>query len=112
MANKTVTLVKFTLLAAFDGTLTGARLEAIGDRLAEQLRDEKQTRTVASEYDDVATTLPRVDDDDALADALDKQFPNDGLPIGPCPGVRVLGRNGTFQQARLTRNEEHLELWL
>jgi hypothetical protein len=42
----------------------------------------------------------------------EKPMDIDVLMVGPVPGVKVLGRNGTFRNARLTRNENRIELWL
>jgi hypothetical protein len=105
------TLVKFTILAAFeDGEVP--QLEDLGDRLAEVVRYEAGTLTAAAEYESVQAQVDNDDPDDALGDALATQFPSDTLPVGPTPGVKVLGRNGTFKQARLTRKEHRIELWL
>lgn len=104
------TLVKFTLLAAFEGgeEIPMAHLEDLGDHLAELLRQNDRILTVASEYDSIEA---RVREDEEL-DALVKHFPSDTLPVGPVPGVKVLGRNGTFKGARLTRKDHRIELWL
>ena len=89
----TRTLVKFTLLAAFDDKGPLPHLEDLGDRLAEMIRDVDGVVTVASEYDSVAAKgLAEEDADLALAQA----FPTDTLAVGPCPGLKVLGRNGTL----------------
>jgi len=69
------TLVKFTLLAAFDGDENTLALEDMGDRLAELLRADDRTLTVASEYDSVVSDVPEDEEGDELVDALVKQFP-------------------------------------
>jgi hypothetical protein len=104
------TLVRLTILAAFDAGEVPP-LEDLGDRLAEVVRADAGTLTVATEYDSVAATVD-TDDDDGLINALTDTFPTDTLPVGPTPGVKVLGRNGTFKGARLTREENRIELWL
>jgi hypothetical protein len=69
------TLVKLTLLIAFDGEVPEGRLEALGDDLAESVRQDRAlgALTVAAEYDSVEKEVP--EDDDELAAALDQEFP-------------------------------------
>lgn len=101
-----VRLAKITLLAAFPAD-TPVDLETMGDAAAEMFRD-LGALTVATEYDDDEADVPEDEEGEALA----QRFPNDGLPVGPVPGVKVLGHNGTFKRARLERKDNRIELWL
>lgn len=106
-------LAKFTLYAAFYETTERGRLERIGDELADQLRNVEDAQTVASEVEGADDELPGPEDDDAdLTGELEKAFPEAALSLGPVPGIRVLGRNGTFKHAHLKRNGNNVELWL
>jgi hypothetical protein len=106
------TLIKLTLLAAFDAEpLEHLDVESLGDAAAEMLRDHGAL-TAASEYESVDADVPDDEDGDELADALVQHFPNDVLPVGPVAGLRVLGRNGTFKHAQLKRKGNRIELWL
>jgi hypothetical protein len=103
-------LTKITLLTAFPPD-AAVLPETMGEAAAEMLRDLGAI-TAASEYESVVTDVPEDDDNDELVDALVQQFPNDGLTVGMIPGVKVLGRNGTFKHAQLKRNGDRIELWL
>ena len=83
----------------------------MADAAAEMLRDNGAL-TVASEYDVAEVDIHETEDGDELAEALSQRFPSDVLPVGPVPGVKVLGRNGTFKKARLERKDGRIELWL
>jgi hypothetical protein len=110
-----VRLVKITLLAAFvadrDEPAFDAGMAALGDQLAEMVRDGEEALTVAAEYDSLEADIPAAEDDAAL-DALTQAFPQETLSVGPVPGTKVLGRNGTFKKAHLTRTGDRIELWL
>jgi hypothetical protein len=72
MADKTrLTLVRFTLFAALEGG-EDWHLDAMGDRLAEQLRSEDGIVTVATEYDS-AKAMIDTSDEDAVITALEKK---------------------------------------
>lgn len=121
MAVKRIRLVKITLLAAFEADeelfygAGEAGLEGMADDAAELLRSAGAL-TAASDYASAHADVHQDDDDDLdiddLLDALNKRFPDDGLVVGPVPGVHVLGRNGSYKHARLERNGDHIELWL
>jgi hypothetical protein len=100
-------LVKFTVYAAFDGPVDPERL---GDELADFLRGGGAL-TVSSEYE-MKDGPCAFEETDELVDALDQAFPPLALTVGPVPGVKVLGRNGTHKHARLERKGDHIELWL
>jgi hypothetical protein len=101
-------LVKFTLYAAFEAV----DVEPATEFMAESLR-QSGALAVASEYDEAEVETADDEETDGLLDALEAQFP-EGLPLGPVPGVKVLGHNGTHKHARLERksNPERIELWL
>lgn len=110
---KNIHLLKITLLAAFDGDREDAGFEALADAAADMLRDE--ALTVSSEVESVERELLDPDvvgGDDELSEALDAQYPSDGLTVGRLAGVQVAGRNGTFRHARLERNGTSISLWL
>jgi hypothetical protein len=110
--------IKITLLAVYPGTgpteaaSVDAMLESTSELFAEQLR-AGDALTVAADYDSVESlsTDENADTDD-LIDTLEQFFPAPALTLGSVPGVRVLGRNGTFKKAYLTRNGDRIELWL
>jgi hypothetical protein len=58
------TLVKFTLLAVFDGPQDDDYLATIGDQLAETVRGDTDLISVSSEFDSVEGDVP--DDDENL----------------------------------------------
>ena len=106
------TLLKITLLAAFEPErLEFLDVASLGDAAAELLRDHGAL-TVASEYDDVEADVADGEDSDELGEALVQHFPTDVLAVGAVPGVKVLGRNGTFKRAALKREGDRIELWL
>src|SRR3954463_14530312 len=102
-----MTLVKFTLCAAFDEAISP---EQLGNELADYLRGGGAL-TVACEYDTAETPID-YEETDELVDALDREFPAAALTLGPVPGVTVSGRNGSFKKAHLKLNGARIELWL
>jgi hypothetical protein len=77
------TLVKLTLLAAFDPDRRLIDMASLGDAAADMLRDHGAL-TVASDYEEVEADVSMPGDDeqdsDALYEALDRQFPTDPVP--------------------------------
>jgi hypothetical protein len=65
------TLVRFTLMAIYDGPQTEAHLAEVGDQLADLVRlAEDDVVSVSSQYDSVEADLPEDDELGALHDAL------------------------------------------
>lgn len=103
-------LVRITTLASFEPKQMNPLLaRELAEAVAERLRSDGALSATATGELEVVNVA---DDPGAVAEALQRHFPADGLFVGQLPSCHMLGRNGYFQSARLARFPGRLELWL